>query len=319
MRWIRGHLIHIGFAKAGSTALQAWFSAQPQLVHASNGVGGVYTAEELASQVSDAQSNGAVWVVTSSEYFVAPAGSDEDPDDPADGGTLDARRRGVCHRLQITFGDAMILIVTRGFRAMMASGYSQTIREGATWTIDELLSLASRLHELQPVHYYDYDATVRLYADAFGEENVIVLPYELLRDDPRAFIGRLEQRLGLQPSVHLPPWVNESLSGPELYWYPRLTRLLTSLARRLGPLGPAIFAGYRRRIGSPRLGRLLNALSTMAPSRTVRPEREIPSEFAELWRGRASSLAVNPDYEPYASDYLNDRPASAAIERRLES
>lgn len=34
--------------------------------------------------------------------------------------------------------------------------------------------------QLDEYHYYDFDYLIRLYSDAFGEENLIVLPYELL-------------------------------------------------------------------------------------------------------------------------------------------
>jgi hypothetical protein len=40
---------------------------------------------------------------------------------------------------------------------------------------------------------------------------------------------------------------------------------------------------------------------------TVNPADEIPAGLVESCRGRASSLATNPDYAPYAADYLNDR------------
>ena len=35
-----GHLIHIGYAKAGSSFLRSWFAQHPQLAYAEGGIAG---------------------------------------------------------------------------------------------------------------------------------------------------------------------------------------------------------------------------------------------------------------------------------------
>jgi hypothetical protein len=65
---------------------------------------------------------------------------------------------------------------------------------------------------------FDYDEALRLYEDAFGPENVIVLPFELLRDDAPAFLAALSA--GWPAGVAGPP-APERLAHPaELDWYP---------------------------------------------------------------------------------------------------
>jgi hypothetical protein len=46
---------------------------------------------------------------------------------------------------------------------------------------------------------------------------------------------------------------------------------------------------------------------------TVNPADHIPEEIVETCRGRASLLATNPDYPPYAAEYLNDRETPRAV------
>jgi hypothetical protein len=41
------HLIHIGYPKAGSTFLQAWFEQHPELCYAPGGLGGFYNIYEI--------------------------------------------------------------------------------------------------------------------------------------------------------------------------------------------------------------------------------------------------------------------------------
>jgi hypothetical protein len=130
----------------------------------------------------------------------------------------------------------------------------------------------------------------------------------MLRDDPRGFLARLEQLLDLEPRSEQPPWHNRSLSGAELYWYPRLSRAVERATNSLGHPGRALrHRYYRHAVRSGRLERSVDVLSRVLRTPTVNPADEIPAEIVETCRGRASSLATNPDYAPYAADYLNDR------------
>jgi hypothetical protein len=310
------HLVHVGYPKAGSTTLQAWFESRPEVVFAYDAIGGVTSAEGIARQVA-VTDNVPRWVVTSAERLILPAvegpGVAEDeratrlpPTEP-----IAPRRRRVCARLRTMFGDATILIVTRGFRSTMASGYSQVLRWGPALSVEEFVSVyqeSPAFEGSRAADVLDYDAALRLYADTFGAENVVVLPYELLRDDPRRFLARLEQRLDLEPRPEQAPWLNRSLSGAEMYWYLRFSRGVERATAKLGRPGTALLhTYYERAIRSGRLERSADVLSRVLRTPTVNPADQIPAEIVETCRGRASSLATNPDYAPYAVEYLNDR------------
>jgi hypothetical protein len=301
------HLVHVGYPKAGSTTLQAWFESRPDVVFADDTIGGVTSAEGIAEQVA-VTDGGPRWVVTSAERLILPTVEGKGPMAPTE--PIAARRERVCARLRDMFGDATILIVTRGFRSIIASSYSQTLRWGPALSVDEFLALYQESPEfegLRAADGLDYDAALRLYTETFGAENVLVLPFELLRDDPRAFLARLEQRLELEPRFDQVPWRNASLSGAEQYWYLRFSRGVERATARLGRPGMTLQRGYyQRAIRAGRLKRPAEVLSRVLRTPTVKPANEIPAEMVESCRGLASSLAANPDYAPYAVDYLND-------------
>jgi hypothetical protein len=66
------HLVHVGYPKAGSTTLQAWFESRPELVFADDGIGGVTSAKWIASQVA-VMDGVPRWVVTSAERLILRA------------------------------------------------------------------------------------------------------------------------------------------------------------------------------------------------------------------------------------------------------
>lgn len=295
------HLIHIGFPKTGSTALQSWFAHHPELVYAPTGLAGHRDGDDLAER---AASGGELepWCVTSAERLSVPRSSQRDADVDAPGDVpLAERRRRACGLLRALFGDATILIVTRGFEGVLASAYSQHVRVGGTMSPRELLDPSHQTED-----YFDYDATIALYGDAFGDERLIVLPYELLRDDPGAFVAALERRLGVTTSGRLPPRLYLSLSAAELYWYPRLTRVVAKAAAPFGRRGERLLAFYRARIGGPDLGRGISLLARVAGGRQVEPSTLVPAEVLDRCRGRAAVLCGLPHYAPYAAEYLND-------------
>jgi len=97
-------------------------------------------------------------------------------------------------RLVATLPGARVLIVIREQRAMLASTYKQYIRAGGMLSLDTYLSPASLGHPstgLPDWRHFRYDALIRCYRERFGEDRVLVLPYEHLRNQPADFVTRL--------------------------------------------------------------------------------------------------------------------------------
>jgi Sulfotransferase family len=289
------HLLHIGFPKAGSTFLQRWFDGHPQLAHTYGGIGGFRDMHAIAREGTTRRE--VLYRVTSNEEFSAPradAGRMEiDYEHPREL-TMALSQERVCSMLSALFPNATILIITRGFRSMILSSLSQYARSGGEADLAGML----RGPHKYPDDPWHYDDLIGLYRHAFGQENVVVMPYELLRDDADAFTRTLSASLGIDPHPPLRERVNESLSPIEMYWYPRLTRLARRIpSRRL--FDRYILAALRNELRGP-----IAWLNRLKPGTPFTSEL-ISEEAVNTFRGRANSLRGNPLYAPYAAEYLH--------------
>ncbi|MBV9929787.1 MAG: sulfotransferase domain-containing protein [Alphaproteobacteria bacterium] len=285
------HLIHIGFAKTGSSYVQAWLSGHPDIAYTPGGIAGlrdIYALQE-----------GAAWDrterrvrATSHEELTSPvpvpvAGL-EDSDSPAIVSPCDAQD-AACALLYALFPNAHILIVTRGFRGKLLSAYSQEIRSGGMLGFPAFLDRHRRI-----TCWWDYDHVIGRYEQAFGRDRVLVLPYELLRDNSAAFISRIAGVLEVTPGSVLRRQVNASLSGASLVWYPYLTRYV----RRL----PLVRGYYRRLVSRDGLAGLAVALQRF---RSLPPPRaeDVPDSLLQTLGQAAECLRDRTEYSDYLADY----------------
>lgn len=288
-----GHLIHAGFPKTGSNFLRRWFREHPQLAYAEGGIAGYRDVYELAREAVAPRPN-VQYRVTSSESLTAPHRdtgnmlfSYDDPMDPAVG------QENVCAALAEIFPNAYVLLVTRGFRSMIFSSFSQYIRSGADVPLEEFVT--HPLIERQ----WDYDRVIGMYQRAFGVEKVVVMPWELLRDDLDRFVRTLEERLGLTHFAAAPGRLNPSLSSVELYWYPRLARLMQRL-----PIGARLRRMYLRGAFLNRFSGAIALLQRVRPGTPVIADA-IPERLIAAYRAKARTLRGNPLYAPYAREYFD--------------
>jgi hypothetical protein len=298
----------VGYGKAGSTFLQAWFEHHPELRYTPGGLGGFRDVYELSRHSGRAYK----YFVTSYEGLSLPVRS-------AGGMHLDfvsarpvpetgakEKQATVCAALKSLYPGSRVLIVTRGFKGLIISGYSECVRLGTRLHLDGVCREFSRCLRVDDDHYWDFDYLIRLYGDSFSEENLIVLPYELLRDDQERFLAILEARLGVGHAEVEPGRLNPSLSPEELYWYPLLSRAVSAAASRLGEARfQKIYRWYAGKIGSSRLRPLIKALGRLRPDGKL-TEADFPEEILLYCKGRATLLKENPLYAPYAADYLWD-------------
>lgn len=291
------HLIHVGFAKAGSTSLQRWFAANPHVEYAEGGLGGFSHVYDLARRCA-APPSGAVLRVTSHEGLATPYGRGAQPDaahsgEPPPLPLPEARMRAAA-TLKDLFGSCQILIVTRGFRGMLLSAYGQFVRAGAA------IAPAEAFRQIEDAidagsNPFDVDGTTMAFAAAFGRENIILLPFEMLRDSPDRFARALEERTGLPHWEGRLPHANRALSAAELVWYPRLAR-----AAGRSPLPASFNRAALRLVRRPFAVRQLQRFSKARPP----TEETIPAALIAKLRGCASILRAEPHHRPYAADYF---------------
>jgi len=293
------HILHVGFPKCGSTALQFWFEAHPDIVFAHNRLTGYRSTVDFARKTALAESEPEV-VVTSCEDFVIPL-SDFRP-----GVEIAVQRERVCLRLRELYPDADVLIVTRGYHGVLTSTYAYYVRKGGTLGRSELLRLSELGHSDDDVEdAFDYDAVVSLYERVFGPERVLVMPYELLRDDPGEFVRQLEERFGVGNSGRIPERLRVSISPAELTWYPRLSRFVHRASAPLGRHRNRVVEMYRVLLKRRKLRRLAQALARVTPPSMNLPPPKISSEMLDRFYPRAAQLVARPAYAPYRSEYVD--------------
>jgi hypothetical protein len=296
------HLIHVGFAKAGSTILQRWFDVHPQIAFARSGVLGLGSVFDIP-KAAVAGRPPALLRVTSEESLATPhAGAGEVAPVPAESRehVPQAGADRVCGQLAELFPDAWILIVTRGFREVMLSSYSQYVKRGGT---DPFFALnpefGSAGHRSRGV--WDYEGVIGLYEAAFPGR-VLVLPYELLRDDPDRFLALVEAPFGLE-HVPLPKGVvNPSLSAVELAWYPRFSALVRKLPLP-ARLKRRLLRGHLAALQAGRWKWLVEVCQQLRPREPV-TAAIIPESVLARFGGKVQRLREDPVFRPYAQDYL---------------
>ena len=280
----RPHLIHVGYAKSGSSFLRHWFKQHPQIGYRHGRLAGLSRPMELLETPADIRLR-----VTSSEAFASPMLSTETPEP----GAFSAAQAAVCENLADLFPNAFILIVTRGYRSMIMSSYSQYVRSGGAISLEELIGNA------QAENPWDYDRLVAMYRRCFGADKVMVLPWELLRDRPDDFVRQIEQRFGLDHQPPPPQRVNSSLTPAEMRWYPRLSALIGR-----APVGErgrkALARRFARLSHRNRFSGMIRLLQKVAPAPPVSVDL-LPSHVVEVFRGKAASLAAEPLFVPYAA------------------
>lgn len=302
------HLIHVGYGKAGSTFLQAWFERHPELRYAPGGLGGFNNVYEMARPAGCAYR----YYVTSYEGLSLPivsaggihldfAFARPAPDKGAKG-----KQAEVCSTLKSLYPESRVLIITRGFKGLILSGYSECVRLGTRLQLDGVCREFSECLRVDDDHYWDFDYLIRLYGEAFGDENLIVMPYELLRDDQDRFLATLEERLGIAHAEVGVERLNRSLSPEELYWYPLISRAVSAAASRLGDARfRRIYRWYVLKILNNRLHPLIKALRPLRPGGRI-TEEDFDDDLLLYCRGKATLLKEHPLYAPYAADYLWD-------------
>lgn len=294
----RGHLLHVGYPKTGSKFLQQWFEAHPDIAFSQWGIAGFADSHSMMAAAGGLEP--ARWHATSHEALLTPLARYSDLG--ADLVGLPARdgQRRACAMLAGLFAGAHILIVTRGYEALLRSFYAELVIGGAGYAFDEYCdALLAQVEAGADV--FHFDSALDSYAAAFGEERLLVLPYELLRDLPDAFFGAIEARLGIRPAPIPSGRVRRSPPEGRLAAYRRMTRWVRAIP------GPG---NLRRRmarsyVAASRTGRLAGiAAAVERLGGSSAGGEAVPPRLIEALSGRSERLRAIELYRDYAAEYL---------------
>lgn len=284
------HFAHVGLFKTASTWLQsAVFAAHPQLV---------VVGAQPDSPVARVSTN--LLVLEKRHEFDPERHRAVFRDEIARHGTSSARVVGisnealaghmitgygaglVAERLREVFGRIKIFLVLRHPFDYIRSMYNQYVKQGGALPLRALLADATIPGKAIP-RRVDFPALVETYHDVFGPANVLVLPFELLKEDPERFLAHLWDFLEVEPigpTQFLASTRNPSLSPPAL-----------------GIMRLCNYRGYDRR----HTRRVVTTLDRVLRLRTWWPVTGSPRADALL------GLKGGPEYPGFANFLKNER------------
>ena len=287
-------ILHIGYPKAGSTFLQQYFSAHPGVWYDGGAIGNYKLTGQLPADLITRKQGDGDFVISEEQLAVWQGNLDivGVKFKPFD---IKAHQLKTCKALYAQFPDAKVLIVTRGFASVMASMYSQYVSIGGIDTPAEFVTEFTAIM----VDFYDYNYLLTIYRETFGVGNVVVLPFELLKQNPEKFLMLVEQQTALPHFTMDTSQVNSSLDGSEAESYRRLSKGIYKVVQIL-PYGirRIVYGLYVYLLYSRKLHWLLRRFKS-APVQLVADEAVL-SRF----RGKATLLAEENLYAPYRKEYL---------------
>lgn len=294
------HLVHIGYPKTGSKYLQRWFLAHPEIRFAPWGIAGFGDAHELMAEAARGDPRPA-WYVTSHEALAMPLPEYRDLGADGGGPRLPTRRaqKAACSMLASVFPGAAILLVTRGFESIAGSLYDELVLGGVDYGFDAFREALAALAagDEDPFHY---DRLIADYEAGFGADRLIVLPYELLRDRPRDFLGEIERRLGLSRQDGPPERIRPTPGPERIELYRRLNRRIRSLPLP-GRVKRPLLESWVHAVRTGRLGPLAGMARGTVPAIEA---KSLTPEILQAFSGRCERLRSNPFHADYAAEYL---------------
>jgi hypothetical protein len=193
-------LLHIGYHKTGTTFLQKRVFPKPgfALVAKTKALWSVFVkVEPFRFDARDARETFWPRIEEAGEKNLMPVLSAERLSGSPHSGGYDSEQ--IADRLAATFPGTQVLVVIREQTDMLVSAYKQYLKRGGPGTLRQYAaspSEAPRMPRFDP-RFFEYHRLIGRYQNLFGTENVLVLPYELLKNTPRAFLMRIGDFAGV--------------------------------------------------------------------------------------------------------------------------
>lgn len=138
--------------------------------------------------------------------------------------------RITAERLRDIFPEGKVLIVIREQSSMLLSFYKHRVRHNLTASVERYLQPAPARSGFEPLlrlEYLEYHWLIDCYQTLFGQNNVLVLPYEMLRANKPMFLSKISDFSGRDiPSDLSKGVINPGYSGLTIY-IKRWTNLLS--------------------------------------------------------------------------------------------
>lgn len=120
--------------------------------------------------------------------------------------------------LKVLFGKSKIIFVYRKHADYLESLYRQLVfkeqRFGRYLDFSDFFSVEPTLEALSTPRDLDWSRCVRNYQDIFGKENVLAIPYELMKTDLPRFVKELEEFISTTPRLNDEFWKTHENKSP---------------------------------------------------------------------------------------------------------
>lgn len=198
-------IIHIGYHKTGTSFLQKnVFEAYAALFHRvpqREIFDHLIYPDPLLFDDNEAKAFIAQHVSHAEKHQLIPVFSNERLSGGLHTGGYDSAE--IAHRIKACLPNGRIIIGIREQRSMIQSAYAQYLKAIGSCSIEEYLDPDTKKNKtLFHFSYLEYHRLISLYHQLFGKENVLVIPYELLKHDKTRYYQVLTEFLDL-PGINL--------------------------------------------------------------------------------------------------------------------
>lgn len=287
-------LIHIGYPKAASTLLQHYFSTHPNAYYSGDLLGNYkFSGEIQIPHITLA--TGQTHLVVSEEQLSVWQGNLDIVGVKFREFDVAAQQQKTAQQLSLRFAGAKTLIITRGFQSALQSMYSQYVSIGGILKFEEFEQQFGSILSA----FYNYDYVIQIYRATFGAGNVLVLPFEMLRHNPKDFISRINQFSSLPEIDFDASTKNASLDKEEIESYRKLSVAWYNAIRWLPyKAQQALYGLYVYMLYTRKLSKITGLFSSK-----IEPIQVSDNTLA-LFAGKAEALRSETLYQPYWKEYL---------------
>ena len=197
-------LLHIGYHKTATTWLQTYLFRHEQAGLRTVGKSKddhparlIVKARPLEFDAEDFRAQFAPLLAKVEGQGLLPVVSNERLSGHPSSGGYDSKE--IADRLAAVFPGAKVLIVVREQRSMIRSVYKQYVLSGGPCTFETYVETAVDPDARVPTfdfRFFEYEHLIRYYRSRFGDDAVLVLPYEGFVNDPAGFVESIGQFAG---------------------------------------------------------------------------------------------------------------------------
>jgi hypothetical protein len=287
-------LIHIGYAKAGSTYIQSWLENHPRIYFQPvKIVDGFIWFESLSKSNQQRKNKSSIFAI-SNEYLLSWPGKIDSYGGKVISYDYKEYQNKLCKALKKDFPSSKILIVTRGYSTVFKSLYAEHLKNGGALTFKEAFENKGFMSSA-----LDYSFIIDLYRSTFKKENILVLPFEMLETNPNQFIHTIESFIGIeQHFIFTSHKINVSLSLKDqknIFLFSRCVYYLLTPCPKF--LKKKLYSTYVKKF------KLLRRIIQNIPF-TIGRKIKYDDEIIERMRGKADILKNEILFIPYFKDYL---------------